>query len=197
MPRVDAFLQKHKDRWGVKIVSVLQNYPDEPVHVLQLSHMIEPPAYQGLSPEQVDQLIFKADDIPMTDRTTLRQANRELNRQIKIKEARQKAGLPCDDQDFIIAWLIAYHKGTTRPNGTIKPFRGNAEKEYQRHQAAVRRLLDKAKIECPEAWGYITTHLKMGIYFAWLSDQYAAAGVNPSLDSFYNKSQMTSCRRRC
>lgn len=196
-PRVSAFLQKHCDRWGAKIVTVLQMYPDEPVHVLQLSHLIEPPDYGMYGQKQVDRMLLETENIPQTDRITLKQVDTELNRLVKIKAYRLEAGLDCSDLDFKIEVLAAYHRATTRPNGTIKNFRSSADREYQRHQAAVKRLLAKAKKECPEAWAYLTSHLKMGMYFTWLSDDHALPVEIPSQPKTNTRNKKTIRHRRC
>jgi len=175
-PHVNAFLEKHSKRWGVKIIRVLLAAPDEPVQALKLTHLIDPPAYEKLSFVQAERLLNRTEDIPQTDGITLKQVNDEMNRLIKVKAHMMEAGISTDTEDFIIEMLAAYHRETTRPNGTIKNFRTANEREYQRHQAAIKRLLSKAKKECPEAYAYITAHLKTGLYFKWDT----SADLNPS-----------------
>ncbi len=170
-PRVADFLERHSKRWGAKVVILLQSMPDRPVHVLAISLLIAPPEGGSLSYAQVERLIRQNEAIPQTDAVTLKQVNNELNRLIKIKAWREAAGLPRDGgMEAAIDMLCAYHRETTRPNGMIKNFRLETEREYQRHRAAVRRLLKKAKLECPEAYRCIRSHLKTGTWFTWSSD---------------------------
>jgi len=167
---VSDFLHKNRKRWGTKIVLALQKIPNEPVHVLQLSHLIEPPEYGKFSFEQVERMIKKQEKIPQTDGTTLRQVNNEINRLVKMKANRLEMGVDCTDIITVLEQLVRYREETTRPNRSIKNFRLENGHEYQRHQSAVKRLLQKAKRKCPEAYHYIRSHLKMGTYFIWLSD---------------------------
>ena len=170
MNNVSAFLQKHGKRRGTKIINVLQSMPNEPVHVLQLSHLIEPPEFGSYSYGQVERLLLKAEELPQTDVKTLKQIDKEINRLVAMKANRMETGADCTDIITVLGQLVRYRDETTRPNGSIKNFRLEEGREYQRHQSAVKRLLKKAKRDCPEAYDYIRSHLKMGTYFTWISD---------------------------
>jgi len=173
----------------------LQNYPEEPIHVLNLTHMIESPDYSGFSFRQVQQLLLNQSTIPQTDVVTLKQVDNELNRLIKLKAWRQSVEADCSDIDKTIQQLVSYRKETTRPNGTIKGFRSAVEREYQRHQKAIQRLLKKAKKDCPDAYAYIRNHLKSGIYFQWVTDDIDNKKfVFPTIQ---NKKKTTTTHRRC
>jgi hypothetical protein len=169
LPRISSFLETNCEMWGVRVVLALIEMPDSMVHCIALSHQIEPVESDVLGEKGTDYLIQNLEKIPMTDFRTLKDVDKELNRQIKIKAERMNLGLKVTAQNRLIKQLICYRKETTRPNGSIRDFYSVEMKEYQRHRSAISRLLNKAKLECPEAYYYVKTHLMSGIYFYWSS----------------------------
>lgn len=171
MPRIAGFFDANCEMWGVRVITALIQMPDKNVHCIALSHQVEPAENRYLGPHGAEKLIQNLEKLPMTDVKTLREVDRELNRLISIKAELKSAGQDFSEQDREIEQLIKYRKECTRPNGTIKDFFCVENREYQRHRSAIKRLLDKAKKECPEAYYYVKSHLQMGIYFYWSSEK--------------------------
>jgi hypothetical protein len=171
LPRIHSFFEANCAMWGVRVILALIEMPDRMVHCIALSHQIEPVENEVLGEKGADYLIQNLEKIPMTDVRALKQVDKELNRQLKIKAERMHLGLDVSAQDEAIFHLIRYRKETTRPNGSIRDFFSVEMKEYQRHRAAITRLMNKARRECPEAHYYVKAHLLSGIYFYWSSKE--------------------------
>jgi hypothetical protein len=171
VPHISGYLKANCEMWGVKIVLALIQMPDQMVHCIALSHHLEPEESKSVPAGKVDRLIRDLDKIPMTDDKTLREVDRQINRLIGIKAEKLKLEQDCSDLDAELDALVSYRKQTTRPGGAIRHFYSVEQKEYQRHRAAVSRLLEKAKKECPEAYHYIKSHLLTGTWFFWSSDE--------------------------
>ncbi len=168
-PAIRDFLLNHSDWWGSKVVFLLQSKPDEPIHVIRLSHMIEPPEFPAQQYESFTRIYESCCGIPQTDTRTIKEIDKCLEKLI-IK----KAALVANNLDFThleaeMQSLIKYRKETTKPNGKIKKFRQETFKELQRHRKAFIRLLDQALIECPEAYYHFKAHVQTGQFYTWIS----------------------------
>ena len=145
------------------------------VHSIELCHYLEPPEESREYPfDRADYLINHQSVIPRTDDKALREVDKEIVRLIAIKAERQSEGLDVSDIERDLQMLSDYRRENTRPNGRIRNFGDDATKTYQRHMIGIRRLMEKARQECPEAYYYVKAHLLTGIYFFWSSEDLSA-----------------------
>jgi hypothetical protein len=177
-PCISRFFDNNCGMWGAQVIGVLRAFPDKMIHSIELSHYVEPP--EGCiecNPDQADYLVRYESAIPMTDDRTLRQIDAEIIRLVSIKAEKQNLGLDVSDLEAELEMLQDYHRQCTRPNGKIRSFRTGSFQAYQRHMSGIRRLLIKAKAECPEAYYYVKAHLLTGINFCWSSQDLSANKV--------------------
>jgi len=168
-PHISDFLQSHSDMWGSKIVFLLLSKPDEPIHVIRLSHTIDPPSYPTWQFDRFRRTFENNCGIPQTDKQTLRDIDKRLIKLIAIKAELMVNELDFAEIETEMQTLIEYRKETTKPNGRIKSFRLETQKEVKRHRISFQRLLDKALVECPEAYCFFKKHVQTGTYYKWLS----------------------------
>lgn len=175
MPRISRFFEDNCEMWGARVIGALRALPDRMVHSIELCHYLEPPEENGEFPfDRVDYLINHQSVIPRTDDKALREVDKEMVRLVGIKAERQNRGLDISEVERDLQMLSDYRRENTRPNGRIRNFGDETTKTYQRHMTAIRRLLEKAKAECPEAYYYVKAHLLTGIYFFWSSEDLSA-----------------------
>jgi len=175
LPRISRFFEDNCDMWGARVIGALWALPDRMVHSIELCHYLEPSEESGEFPfNRADYLIKHQSAIPRTDTWALREVDKEIDSLIGIKAARQSKGLDVSDLERDLQMLSDYRRENTRPDGRIKNFGDEANKTYQRHMTGIRRLLEKAKADCPEAYYYVKAHLLTGTYFFWSSEDLSA-----------------------
>lgn len=168
-PHIREFMQSHSNLWGTKLVFLLLSKPDEPFHVIRLTHTIEPPEFPAWKYDRFTRAYESNCGIPQTDSQTLKDIDQRLIKLIAIK-----AELVVNDLDFThiekeMQVLVGYRKETTRPNGNIKNFEQETRKEIKRHRTAFQTLLNKAQLECPDAYYCFKRHVQTGLYYKWIS----------------------------
>jgi hypothetical protein len=168
-PQIFDFLTNHKDLWGSKLVVLLLSRPDEPFHVIRLSHFINPPDCQGWHYEQFTRKYENCCGILQTDTKTLKDIDKRLVKLIAVKAELVVNKLNFTEVETEMQNLLKYRKETTKTNGRIKNFRQEIQNEVQRHRIAFTRLLDKALVECPEAYYLFKQHVQKGKYYKWVS----------------------------
>jgi len=171
LPLISGFFEDNCEMWGVRITQALMKMPDQPVHCNALSHLLEPADANLLGPDGLDFLLQNQEKIPLTDEKALKEVKKELTRLTAIKGKKLQRNLDCSAQNREIELLKKYIRECTRPNGVIKAFYSTEQKEYQRHRIAVKRMLDKAKRDCPAAYHYVKAHLQTGVNFFWSSEE--------------------------
>lgn len=162
-PCLCSFLEEHADLQGVKLLNILLEQ-ERPVHCIRLCQLAD------IYPRRIlpyGSNLVRFEPIPMTDRQTLADLNRELNRTIRLIALREGQNLPSEDLKEKLEKLTAYRIECSFPNGRIKRFNPEEKRAYDAVSLAFRRLKGIAFRVNKEAFNALSKHLKIGYYVCW------------------------------
>ncbi|PKN79669.1 MAG: hypothetical protein CVU48_04520 [Candidatus Cloacimonetes bacterium HGW-Cloacimonetes-1] len=175
IPKLNELINAYPDSEGAKALRVLTRQPNTDIHCINLTHFIDPPDYSSLNELLSCELSpeinpFEAiSQIPMTDHQAIREIYSRLNHLL-----RQKAEIlgfdpnaTTDALDTEITALKRYVSQCLRPGGKIRNCNDEERRASQRISVAIKRLLQKAEADHPEAVAIVRNNLKMGLYFRY------------------------------
>jgi hypothetical protein len=181
-PCISRFLENNRDLWGARVICVIRTMPDTKIHCIDLSHLLEPPEYiSKTSPTNMDSLLKSQATIPRIDDRALREIDKEIKRLTALKIKWISTGKDIKELEIELTKLKAYRLENTQPNGRIRNFNTQSTQTYQRFKKAIKRLMDKALQECPDAYHYLKAHLQTGIYFFWSSVELTVTSQLPQI----------------
>ena len=173
---VQDLISAYPDSGGARALQVLLRHPNQSIHSINLTHMIDPPDYTSLNSFSTLELApeinpFEAiSKIPMTDHQAVREVYNRMNSLVRQKADIQSLSDSVNTAaiNAEISALKKYLSECQRPGGKIRNCNDDERKAYQRISVAVKRLLEKAENEHPEAVAIVRKNLSMGTYFRYL-----------------------------
>lgn len=162
-----SYLAKNNNMTGVKVLSILIREPGTPMDVIELTLRLE---YTTPNIEPLVALLGSAfPDVPASDHKAICQYRQRIKQLIEQKARRitEDENADCADLDWEIDWLTKELRTVTRPGGGIKKLNPDKKKALDRYRIAVKRLLEKAKVENPPVYELIRKSLVCGKAFIW------------------------------
>lgn len=142
MKAVRTIIENYPDWGGSKILDLLSQTPDQPIHSNALEHAIE----FNISPLEAAAVVYHHRAVPITDFATLKAVDLRLKKLISLKaEYLCREGVPESPYDTEIQALIRYRRDCSKPNGAPKSFPDEDRRAYRRQAAAIRRLFARAE----------------------------------------------------